>query len=128
MSEYPTLKEMGVSSVEQITKYTLREEGDRDVLKIYFRREKGSLLPKSKKFAFGRATHTVRADSSKNKYQDVQEMSPYLMRAVDELHKLVKHEHEVKDLKQKLMDDVDHLEKVFQNKLDELRRDIKKIS
>jgi hypothetical protein len=128
MSNYPTLTEMGVQSIEDIVKYSLRQEGDNDVLKIYFRREKGSLLPKSKKFKFGRSHKTVRVDSSHDKYHEITEMSAFLMKAVDELHELVKHEHEVMDIKAKLHDDIDHLEKVIMSKLSEIRRDIEKIT
>ncbi|MEH6823481.1 MAG: DUF3461 family protein [Motiliproteus sp.] len=127
MSNYPTLTEMGVQSVEDIVKYSLRQEGESDILKIYFRREKGSLLPKSKKFQFGRSHKTVRVDSSQDKYHEITEMSAFLMRAVDELHELVKHEHEVQDIKTKLRDDIDHLEKVMMSKLIEIRRDIERI-
>ena len=128
MSNYPTLTEMGVQSIEDIYKYSLRQEGENDVLKIYFRREKGSLLPKSKKFKFGRSHKTVRVDSSHDKYQEITEMSSFLMKAVDELHELVQHEHDVQNIKERLHSDIDHLEKVIQSKLAEIRRDIEKIN
>ena len=128
MNHYPTLTEMGITSISDIVKYTLRQEGEEDVLKIYFRREKGSLLPKSKKFTFGRHIKTVRVDSSRDKYQEVSEMSPYLLKAIDELHDLVTHEHEVEDLRTRLLEDVEHLEKVMLSKLADLRRDIEKIN
>tara|TARA_R110002095_G_scaffold138881_1_gene120696 strand:- start:783 stop:1169 length:387 start_codon:yes stop_codon:yes gene_type:complete len=127
MSNYPTLTEMGVLAFKDIVKYSLRQEDEGDVLKIYFRREKGSLLPKSKKFKFGRSHKTVRVDSSQDKYHEITEMSSFLMKAVDELHELVKHEHEVIDIKAKLHDDINHLEKVVMSKLNEIRRDIEKI-
>lgn len=127
MSSYPTLTEMGIPSVDEIYKYSLRQEGDVDVLKIYFRREKGSLLPRSKKFKFGRSHKTVRVDSSHDKYQEISEMSAFLMKAIDELHELVQHEHEVQDIRERLHADIDHLEKVVNNKLAEIRRDIDKI-
>ncbi|MFT6915018.1 MAG: hypothetical protein ACJAWL_001317 [Motiliproteus sp.] len=128
MSKYPALTEMGVQSVGDIVKYSLRQEGDGDVLKVYYRREKGSLLPRSKKFKFGRSYKTVRVDSSQDKYQEITEMSAFLMTAVDELHELVKHEHEVVDVKAKLRSDIDHLEKVVTSKLNDMRRDIDKIT
>ncbi len=129
MSQYPSLEEMGIHDdcVKDIYKYSLRQEGRDDVLKVYFKRKKGSLLPKSKKFKFGRAAHTVRVDSSHDKYQEVSEMSPFLMKAVDELHQLVKHEHDITDLKQRLLTDIDHLEKVMANKLEDLRDDIQRL-
>ncbi|MFT5721985.1 MAG: hypothetical protein ACI9W6_002303 [Motiliproteus sp.] len=128
MSNYPALTEMGVQSVGDIVKYSLRQEGEGDVLKVYYRREKGSLLPRSKKFNFGRSYKTVRVDSSQDKYQEITEMSAFLMKAVDELHELVKHEHEVVDIKAKLCGDIDHLEKVVSSKLKEMRRDIEKLT
>ncbi|RDE24920.1 DUF3461 family protein [Motiliproteus coralliicola] len=127
MSSYPTLTEMGIPSVDEIYKYSLRQEGDVDVLKVYFRREKGSLLPRSKKFKFGRSHKTVRVDSSHDKYQEISEMSAFLMKAIDELHELVQHEHEVQDIRERLHADIDHLEKVVSNKLADIRRDIDKI-
>ncbi len=127
MAQYPTLSEMGIQTLDDIYKYTLRREGDQDVLKIYFKREKGSLLSRSKKFKFGRSTRTVRVDSSQHKYEDVSEMSPFLMKAIDELHQLVQKEHEREITKDRLLEDLDHLEKVMQNKLDELRRDLKQL-
>ncbi|MEH6626047.1 MAG: DUF3461 family protein [Motiliproteus sp.] len=130
MSDYPTLTEMGVAeqNINDIYKYSLRQETEEDVLKIYFKREKGSLLPKSKKFKFGRAAQTHRVDSSQNKYQEFSEMSPFLMRAIDELHKLVQHEHEITDIKARLLTDLEHLEKVMANKIRDLRTDIEKLS
>lgn len=128
MTKYPTLSEMGIKSVEEIYKYSLRQEGDNDVLKIYFRREKGSLLPKSKKFKFGRSHKTIRVDSSHDKYQEIEEMSSFLMKAIDELHELVQHEHEVQNVKERLHNDINHLEKVFTAKLAEIRRDIDRLN
>jgi len=127
MDHYPTLSEMGITTQADIIKYSLRQEGNEDVLKIYFRREKGSLLPKSKKFKFGRHLKTVRIDSSRDKYQEISETAPFLLKAIDELHELVKHEHEVEDIRAKLLDDVTHLEKVLLSKLAEIRRDIDRI-
>ncbi|HEY5718253.1 MAG TPA: DUF3461 family protein [Motiliproteus sp.] len=127
MDPYPTLNEMGITTYADIVKYSLRQEGQQDVLKIYFRREKGSLLPKSKKFKFGRHVKTIRVDSSREKYEEVSETSPFLLKAIDELHTLVKHEHEMEDIRAKLLDDVEHLERVLKNKLAEIRRDIDRI-
>jgi cell division protein ZapA (FtsZ GTPase activity inhibitor) len=54
-------------------------------------------------------------------------MSAFLMKAVDELHDLVQHEHQVQDVKERLLNDIEHLEKVVMNKLKEMRRDIEQI-
>ena len=51
MTKYPKLTEMGITSFDSIKKYTLRQEGEFDILKVYYKREKGSFLPRSKKFS-----------------------------------------------------------------------------
>ncbi|MFD1383332.1 DUF3461 family protein [Rhodanobacter aciditrophus] len=125
---YPTLESMGINSFENIEKYTLRYEGGFDVLKIYYRREKGSLLPKSKKFKFGRATRTVLADGGLQQYREVSEPSLVVLRAVDELGRLLGQEFEDKLTKEDLIKELDHLERVVANKVAELKEKIEKLS
>ncbi len=48
MTQYPTLVTMGITSFKDVTKYSLRQQGNTDVLKIYYKRAKGSFLPRSK--------------------------------------------------------------------------------
>jgi len=121
---YPTLQSMGVTSVDDIEKFTLRYEGGSDVLKIYYRREKGSLLPKSKKFKFGRATKTVLADGGQQTYRQVQEPSLTVLRAMEELEQIVGRQHEVKVSKEDLVQELVHLEKVMTNKINEIKEKI----
>ncbi|MEP0071068.1 MAG: DUF3461 family protein [Marinomonas sp.] len=121
---YPTLNSMGVTSVQDIDKFTLRYEGGNDVLKIYYRREKGSLLPKSKKFKFGRSTKTVLADGGQQTYRQVQEPSLTVLRAMEELEQIVGRQHEEKVSKEDLVKELEHLEKVMTNKISEIRAKI----
>ena len=52
----PTLSEMGITRFHEIASYTLRQEGvDKDVLRVTYKRAKGSLLPYSRKYKFGRS-------------------------------------------------------------------------
>lgn len=125
---FPTLESMGINSFDNIEKYTLRYEGGFDVLKIYYRREKGSLLPKSKKFKFGRATRTVLADSGQQQYREISEPSLVVLRAVDELGRLLGQEYEDKQTKEDLLNELDHLERVVANKISELKEKIEKLS
>ena len=125
---YPTLESMGINSFENIEKYTLRYEGGFDVLKIYYRREKGSLLPKSKKFKFGRATRTVLADGGQQQYREVSEPSLVVLRAVDELGRLLGQEFEDKLTKEDLATELDHLERVMASKIAEIKEKIEKLS
>jgi len=121
---YPTLQSMGVTSIQDIEKFTLRFEGGHDVLKIYYRREKGSLLPKSKKFKFGRSTKTVLADGGQQTYRQVQEPSLIVLRAMEELEQIVGRQHEVKVTKDDLVKELEHLEKVVNSKINEIKEKI----
>ncbi|SBS26867.1 hypothetical protein MSP8887_04330 [Marinomonas spartinae] len=123
-SSYPTLKSMGISSTENIEKFTLRYENSQDVLKVYYRREKGSLLPKSKKFKFGRSTKTVLADGGQQTYRQVQEPSLIVVRAMEELEQIVGKQKEEKVTREELINEIEHLEKVMQNKISEIKHKI----
>ena len=120
MAQNPTLTEMGITSFESINKYTLRQEGDFDILKIYYKREKGSFLPRSKKFRFGRATRTVMVDSGRQQWQEVSEISPFLLRALTELNKLAHEENKISASKESISEDLVHLERIMAEKLAEI--------
>ena len=124
MAQNPTLTEMGITSFESINKYTLRQEGDFDILKIYYKREKGSFLPRSKKFRFGRATRTVMVDSGRQQWQEVSEISPFLLRALTELNKLAHEENKISASKESISEDLVHLERIMAEKLAEIRAKI----
>lgn len=122
---HPTLESMGITSTENIEKFTLRYENGQDVLKVYYRREKGSLLPKSKKFKFGRSTKTVLADGGQQTYRQVQEPSLIVVRALEELEKIVGKQHEIKVSKDDLIVELEHLEKVMESKISDIKEKIK---
>ena len=121
---HPTLQSMGITSIQDIEKFTLRYENGHDVLKIYYRREKGSLLPKSKKFKFGRATKTVLADGGQQTYRQVQEPSLIVLRAMEELEQIVGKQNETKASKDDLVKELEHLEKVVNSKIAEIKEKI----
>tara|TARA_B110000902_G_scaffold164772_1_gene188230 strand:- start:168 stop:554 length:387 start_codon:yes stop_codon:yes gene_type:complete len=126
-TKYTSLKEMGVTSFDLINKYTLRQEGDFDILKIYYKREKGSFLPRSKKFRFGRATRTVMVDSGRQQWQEVTEISPFLLKVLTELNKLANEEKKTMDSKEEIIDSIVHLERIMTEKLSEIRARVDKI-
>ncbi|REG82664.1 DUF3461 family protein [Marinomonas pollencensis] len=121
---YPTLESMGITSTENIEKFTLRYENGQDVLKVYYRREKGSLLPKSKKFKFGRSTKTVLADGGQQTYRQVQEPSLIVVRALEELEKIVGKQQEARVSKEDLIVELEHLEKVMESKIADIKAKI----
>jgi hypothetical protein len=124
---YETLKEMGVTDNEQIEKYVLRQEGDEDILKIYFKRKKGELFPHSLKFRHGRSKKMVLIDGGKRAYKEVSEISPTILRAVAELDQIVQKEEGIQDFRKRILSDIDHLEKVVQRKLEQLRTDVENL-
>lgn len=119
---------MGITSFDDIEKFTLRYENSLDVLKVYYRREKGSLLPKSKKFKFGRSTKTVLTDGGQQTYREVKEPSLIVLRAVEELTQLVGKQKELKVTKDDLIKELEHLERVVTDKMAELKEKIGTLS
>jgi len=127
MSKQTALEEMGVNNPEEIIRYTLRQEGIEDVLKIYYRRQKGSLLPVSRKYKFGRADKTVMVDSGKRVSKEIYDISPFLQRAVAELDQIVKQHEEEISSKKRIIHEMAHLEKTFSAKMAELRQQLEKL-
>lgn len=124
---YETLKDMGVSDIEDIEKYTLRQEGDEDILKIYFKRKKGELFAHSIKFRHGRSVKMVQVDSGTHEYKQVSEISPTIQKVCAELDQIVSHDKTLKDHKQRILSDIEHLEKVIARKLEQLRADVERL-
>lgn len=91
MKDYPTLTEMGVTNPQQIERYSLSTSNKIDHLRIIYRRKKGSFLPASKRFEFGRSSKTVVIDSGTRATDIVHEISPFLQRAIVELEDIIDH-------------------------------------
>ena len=85
MSDYPTLDEMGVTHPENIDRYSVQTINKIDLLRIVYRKEKGSLLPDSKRFRFPQVEKMVPGDT-----QVYHEVSPVVNKAISELDKIVK--------------------------------------
>ena len=89
MSKYPTLTEMGINNPGEIERFSLNTINNTDIIRIVYKRKKGSLLPASKRFRFGRAAKTIIADSGTRKTEVVYEISPFVRKAVEELDQIV---------------------------------------
>ncbi|MCP4491368.1 MAG: DUF3461 family protein [Gammaproteobacteria bacterium] len=89
MSSYPTLSEMGINNPGEIDRYSLNTVNHVDVLRVIYRRKKGSLLPASKRFEFGRSSKTIMADSGTQKSEIVHEISPFVRKAIHELNQII---------------------------------------
>ena len=89
MSTFPTLTEMGINNPGEIERYSLNTTNNIDVLRIVYKRHKGSFLPTSKRFEFGRSSKTVMADSGTQKTEIVHVISPFLQKAMKELDSII---------------------------------------
>ncbi|MGR5095137.1 DUF3461 family protein [Vibrio maritimus] len=125
---YPNLTGLGIQDPKQIERYSLRQEAHKDVLKIYFRKQKGELFAKSVKFKYPRQVKSVRTNSSSQNYKEVTEINRNLTLVIDELNRLTKPiEATEVDVKQKILSDLRHLEKVVSSKIAEIEADLEKL-
>ncbi len=124
---FENLKAIGVTDTDRIEKYTLRTEGRYDILKIYYKRDKGEMFARSEKFKYPRQVKRVKVDSGSQKYADTTEIAPTLRYVVEELDVIAKREVKEVDLKKKILSDLQHLEKVVQSKIEEIEADLKKL-
>ncbi len=89
-TDWPTLDSMGVTRHHEITHYTQRPlDTRRDVLRVFYKRGKGSFLPVSRKYVFGRSVKTIIADGGAARFEETAEISPTLLAAVEELDMLL---------------------------------------
>ena len=124
---YETLKELGIENTDDIERYTLRQEGDEDIIKIYFKRKRGELFSHSMKFRHGRSVKVIPIDSGRGEYREVSQISPTMLKLSEELDQIVHREHSVRDAKQRILNDIEHLEKVIQRKMEQLREDVERL-
>ncbi len=125
---YDNIKSLGISNPDDIDRYSLRQEANNDILKIYFRKDKGEFFAKSVKFKYPRQRKTVVADNASQGYREVQEISPNLRYVSDELDQICQRDQVEVELKRKILDDLRHLEGVVSHKIAEIESDLEKLT
>lgn len=111
----PTLDEMGINNPKEISRYSLKKKSARkDVLNIYYKRAKGSLLPVRRTYEFGRSIKTIVADSGQPRMDDTYEISPQLLAAVKELDTLLKRESTGAEHRLLLLHEIDELKRLVE--------------
>ncbi|MBC8944091.1 MULTISPECIES: DUF3461 family protein [Xenorhabdus] len=125
---YDNLKSLGITHPEDIDRYSLRQEANNDILKIYFRKDKGEFFAKSVKFKYPRQLKTVSDNNSGQGYKEVKEINTNLRYVLEELDQICKHDQSEVDLKHKILDDLRHLEHVVANKIAEIEADLEKLT
>ncbi|MGL5707901.1 MAG: DUF3461 family protein, partial [Aeromonas sp.] len=105
---YENLKSLGIQDPTSVDSYTLRQEANHDILKIYFKKQKGEFFAKSVKFKYPRQRKTMLVNSGTHEYKDVTEINANLKYVVDELDSLTQgvHLHADPDIKQKILRDL----------------------
>lgn len=124
---YDNLRKIGILHPEHIERYALRQEVNNDILKIYFQKNKGDFFAKSVKFKFPRQQKTVLVNGGTGEYKNVTEISPELRYIVVDLDQLVNTEQHEQDVKQKILVELRHLEKVVTRKIAEIEQDLERL-
>lgn len=127
---YPNLRDIGIRNPENIKRYSLRKEGEKDILKVYFRKSSGMLIGRSSKFKFQRQIKTVSGGQHNHHIQgttELSEINPTLHKIIQELDSLSLHESSEKELKQQILSDLKHLQLVVDNKIQEIENKLDKL-
>ncbi|MGB0865932.1 MAG: DUF3461 family protein [Granulosicoccaceae bacterium] len=127
MSEYKTLDEMGIKNPDQIVRYNAYNHNNIDFLRITYKRQAGSILPKSRRYQFGRASKMVVTDGGTNQRETVFEVSPVFQRALSELDQLLDKAKKTDVTKEHLIEELDRLERDFHASQAALRAMIKQL-
>lgn len=127
MSEYSTLKTMGLNDPLAISHYKLSQKDGQEVLKIYFKNADTSALPESSSFYF-ECNKVVAADAqAQQKSKHNGGSDPVLMAAITELNTLSK-KHSNSDRRAVLLEELDKMEQVMAAKIQELRNDLSRMA
>lgn len=88
METYPNLTEMGVIHPQQIQKFSVSSLAYTDVLRVIYRRPKGSILPESKTFKFPRIQKKVTREGAPGGTEDVMASNPAFLAVLEELREI----------------------------------------
>ncbi len=125
MLEYKTLKEMKIKRPTQIDRYSVQtiEHSDvhTDVLRIVYKRKKGSLLPESKRFRFPRIKKTSLEDGGTRKMNMRWEVSPFLQKAISELDQVISTKLSKKENIKLILEEMKRLEEDAAHRIDYIR-------
>ena len=128
MSKCPKLSEMDISRCDEITHYSLRQNGEsQDILRIFYKRKKGSFLAERKTFKFSRIPKRVVNESAKSGSVEVYEISPFLQKALIELDSIVDQHNSDKNKTTLALKQVEELEKEVSYALHEIKSLLKSI-
>lgn len=118
MADYPTLHEMGISSPETIDRYSLQTINNMDILRIVYKKHKGSILPDSKRFRFPRTEKLSPGDGKGRENQFYYEVSPVVHKAMAELDKIVQAKRERSHQLELIKEEIQRLQEEASTRID----------
>ena len=121
MSDYPNLKNMGITHPEEISKFAVYTVGNVDILQITYDRKKGSLLAESRRYKFPQVKKTVMVDSGTDKAQSVFESTAAFRDALHELEQLRLAREQGKDKRAAIIEEIRLLEEEIAWRLEYIR-------
>jgi len=110
MSDYPMLNEMGILNPEEIDRYSLQTVNNIDILRIVYKRKKGSLLPVSKRFRFPRTEKVNLGGGDSRATRIFYEISPAVHKALVELDTIVKAKRDKAHQREVIKEEMQRLE------------------
>ena len=123
MADCPQLTEMGVQNPGQIRDYAVNSISGIDVLRLIYKREKGSLLPVSRSYEFPRVQREIRG--AKGKTETVMETAPTLRAAVNELKALIHERTDRPTMAESILDELEALEHEMAWRIEHIRELLK---
>ena len=118
MADYPTLHEMGISSPETIDRYSLQTINNMDILRIVYKKHKGSILPDSKRFRFPRTEKLHPGDGKGRENEFYYEVSPVVQKAMVELDKIVQTKRERSHQLELIKEEIQRLQEEASTRID----------
>lgn len=118
---YPFLASMGVKNPEQIESYTVyQSREDLDILRLIYKRPKGSFLPITRKYKFGRGGKSQTVDSGTRKTVLIYEISPQLVNATQELDRITETTRSRQQIKEHFRSELKRIQNDFKAETDAL--------
>ncbi len=122
MSDYPSLKELGINSPQEIDRYSLETINNIDVLRVVYRRQKNSLLPDSKKFRFNRTEKPQLTEGGSRVAELIYEISPFVRKVMGELDQIVRAKHDKSRKREILQEELHRLEEETAHRIAYIKR------
>lgn len=127
MSKYKLLNEMGVQNPEQIERYGLYTVDNTDILRIFYTRKQGSILPVSRTYRFERIKKSTLVDSGTRQTEIIYESAPAFRNAVAELDRIMAAKDRKQELSSLIAEEVRLLEEDLASRIDYIKSLVAKI-